>query len=68
MENITRRQFLKITGAGAIFLGAGGRFAKIALAAPPTFTGVTYLTPAYEDLYPPLMGFVNRLKEHPDLL
>ena len=68
MENMTRRQFLKTTGAGAIFLGAGGPLAKIALAAPPTFTGVTYLTPAYEDLYPPLMGFVNRLKEHPDLL
>jgi TRAP-type C4-dicarboxylate transport system substrate-binding protein len=69
MENITRRHFLKTAGisASAIFLGATGRFGETALAAPPTFTGVTYLTPAYEDLFPPIMGFVNRLKNHPDL-
>jgi hypothetical protein len=69
MKNITRRQFLKAgtIGAGAAVLGASGGFRGTAQAAPPTYTGVTYLTPAYEDLFPPIVGFVNQLKKHPDL-
>jgi TRAP-type C4-dicarboxylate transport system substrate-binding protein len=69
MEKMTRRQFLKAAGicGGSAFLGASGGFRGTAQAAPPTYTGVTYLTPAYEDLFPPIVGFVNQLKKHPDL-
>ena len=65
MNGYTRRQFLKVAGvgAGAVFLSTTGRVMGTAQAAPPTFTGVTYLTPAYEDLFPPILGFVNRLKK-----
>ena len=65
MEGFTRRQFLRVAGAGAgsaLLSGIGG-FRGTAHGAAPTFTGVTYLTPAYEDSYPPLMGFVNLLKK-----
>ncbi len=69
MEKMTRRQFLKAAGicGGSAFLGAAGGFRGTAQAAPPTYTGVTYLTPAYEDLFPPIVGFVNQLKKHADL-
>jgi TRAP-type C4-dicarboxylate transport system substrate-binding protein len=69
MKKVTRRQFLKTAGicAGSAFLGASGGFRGTAQAAPPTYTGVTYLTPAYQDLFPPIMGFVNQLKKHSDL-
>ena len=65
MNGYTRRQFLKVAGVGtgAVFLSTAGRVMGTAQAAPPTFTGVTYLTPAYEDLFPPILGFVNRLKK-----
>jgi TRAP-type C4-dicarboxylate transport system substrate-binding protein len=46
--------------------GIGG-LGGTAQGAPPTFTGVTYLTPAYQDSFPPIKGFVDRLKKHPDL-
>jgi TRAP-type C4-dicarboxylate transport system substrate-binding protein len=39
-----------------------------AFADTPTYTGVTYLTPAYKDLFPPIAAFVDRLKKHPDLM
>lgn len=61
MNGLTRREFLGVTGAAAIT--ATGSFGRIALAALPTYTGVTYLTPAYEDLFPPIRGFVDRLKK-----
>ena len=69
MQGFTRRQFLQVAGAGAgsaLLSGIGGSRGT-AHGAPPTFTGVTYLTPAYEDSYPPLIGFVNLLKKHKDL-
>jgi TRAP-type C4-dicarboxylate transport system substrate-binding protein len=69
MQGITRRQFLKAAGVGAgsaLLSGVAG-LGGTAQGAPPTFTGVTYLTPAYEDSFPPIMGFVNSLKKHPDL-
>lgn len=62
MTPLTRRAFLKTAGTGAV-ITATGSFGRIALAAIPTFTGVTYLTPAYEDIYPPVMGFVSKLKQ-----
>ena len=69
MQGFTRRHFLKATGvvAGSVLLSGAGSFRGTAHGAPPTFTGVTYLTPAYEDSYPPIIGFVNLLKKHKDL-
>jgi TRAP-type C4-dicarboxylate transport system substrate-binding protein len=69
MQEISRRQFLKAAGvgAGSFLLGGIGNFGGIAQGAPPTFTGVTYLTPAYEDSFPPMIGFVNQLKKNKDL-
>lgn len=61
MNRPTRREFLGTTGAAVITVA--GSFGRIALAAVPTYTGVTYLTPAYEDLFPPIKGFVDRLKK-----
>lgn len=70
MTRLTRRQFLKVAGAGAgaAVLGLPDGFQGTAMAAPPTYTGVTYLTPAYKDLFPPIMGFIDRLKKNPDLM
>ena len=69
MSGITRRQFVKIAGAGAgsVLLCGTGTLRGGAYAAPPTYTGVTYLTPAYEDSFPPIIGFVNQLKKNRDL-
>ena len=68
MKGFTRRQFLKAAGvsAGSALLGGAG-MGGTAQGAPPTFTGVTYLTPAYENSFPIIMGFVKELKKHPDL-
>ncbi len=68
MKGFTRRQFLKAAGVGAgtAWLGGAG-LRGIAQGAPPTFTGVTYLTPAYENSFPIIMGFVEQLKKHQDL-
>src|SRR5574342_1132845 len=63
MSELTRRAFLRTAGSGAV-ITATGSFGRIALAAIPTYTGVTYLTPGYEDIYPPVMGFVNKLKQN----
>jgi len=70
MTRLTRRQFLKVAGAGAgaVVLGLPDGFRGTAVAAPPTYIGVTYLTPAYTDLFPPIMGFIDRLKKNPDLM
>ena len=65
MRGFTRRQFLKAAGVGAGCAWLGG--AGLARGAAPTFTGVTYLTPAYENSFPIIMGFVDQLKKHPDL-
>jgi len=68
MKGFTRRQFLKAAGVGAgTALLSGAGMGGTAQGAPPTFTGVTYLTPAYENSFPIIMGFVNELKKHPDL-
>src|SRR5574341_1391602 len=61
MNGLTRREFLGATGAAVIT--TAGSFGRVALAAGPTYTGVTYLTPAYEDLFPPIKGFVDKLKK-----
>jgi TRAP-type C4-dicarboxylate transport system substrate-binding protein len=68
MKGLTRRQFLKAAGisAGTALLNGPG-MGGTAQGAPPTFTGVTYLTPAYENSFPIIMNFVDRLKKHPDL-
>ncbi len=68
MKGFTRRQFLKAAGvsAGSALLSGAG-MGGTAQGAPPTFTGVTYLTPAYENSFPIIMGFVDQLKKHPDL-
>ncbi len=68
MNKLTRRQFLKVAGGGAAILGVPDWFQGTAVAAPPTYTGVTYLTPAYRDLFPPIAGFIDRLKKNPDLM
>ncbi len=60
MNGLTRREFLGAAGAAMTVTGSFGR---VALAAVPTYTGVTYLTPAYQDLFPPIKGFVDRLKK-----
>ncbi len=65
MQGFTRRQFLKAAGIGAGFAWLGG--AGSARGAAQTFTGVTYLTPAYENSFPIITGFVNQLKKQPDL-
>jgi TRAP-type C4-dicarboxylate transport system substrate-binding protein len=62
MNRMTRRTFLRTASAGAVFT-ATGSFGKIAFAAVPTYTGVTYLTPGYTDIHPPVMGFVEQLKK-----
>ena len=48
MQGFTRRHFLKAAGlgAGSALLSGTGFFSGTAQGAPPTFTGVTYLTPA----------------------
>jgi TRAP-type transport system periplasmic protein len=70
MENFTRRDFLRTAGAGAgiLMLGLSDRWITDAFASVPTYTGVTYLTPAYKDLFPPIQAFADRLKKHPDLM
>ncbi len=67
MQGFTRRQFVKAAGltAGSFLLSGG--FRGTALGAPPTITGVTYLTPAYEDTFPPIVAFINELKKKKEL-
>ncbi len=60
--DLTRRGFLKAAGSGGLIV-ATGSFGRVAVAAVPTYTGVTYITPGYTDLHPPIMGFVNELKK-----
>ena len=68
MGNITRRNFLRTAGTGIVMLGLSDRWITEAIASAPTYVGVTYLTPAYKDLFPPITAFVDRLKKHPDLM
>jgi len=68
MRNITRRDFLTTAGTGIVMLGMSDLLAARAFAATPTYTGVTYLTPAYKDLFPPIVAFVDRLKKNPALM
>jgi TRAP-type C4-dicarboxylate transport system substrate-binding protein len=59
---------MRTAGASIAMLGLSDRWVTDAFAAVPTLTGVTYLTPAYQDLFPPIAAFVERLKKHPDLM
>ncbi len=70
MEPVTRRDFLKTAGLGGAALAVSGFTPLVgtAFAAPPTFTGVTYLTPAYKALMFGVNGFIDQLKKHPDTL
>ena len=68
MRKFTRRDFLRTTGTGVAMLGLSDPWITDAWANPPTYTGVTYLTPAYKDLFPPIAAFVDRLKKHPDIM
>lgn len=70
MNKTHRREFIKKTtsAVGALLLGAKLRPSKAA-GSVPAITGVTYLTPGYQDLFPPIQGFVDRLKErHSDAM
>ena len=55
MHAMTRRTFLRTAATGAV-ITATGSFGKVAIAAVPTYTGVTYLTPGYTDIHPPEVG------------
>ncbi|HOG15732.1 MAG TPA: TRAP transporter substrate-binding protein DctP [Syntrophales bacterium] len=71
MKGLTRREFLRTAGAGAgiAVFGLSDRWtASAAAASVPTYTGVTYLTPGYKDLYPPIAALIDRLKKNPDLM
>jgi len=71
MKGLSRRDFLRTAGAGAgiAMFGLSDRWTASASAASvPTYTGVTYLTPGYKDLFPPIAAFIERLKKHPDLM
>jgi TRAP-type C4-dicarboxylate transport system substrate-binding protein len=66
MKKIDRRNFLKTVGlAGGMVAISGpkGFLGGIAYGAP-TFTGVTYLTPGYQDLFPAIQAFVAELKKN----
>lgn len=67
MTQVTRRDFLRVAGAtaGAVMFGLP---ALEASASVPTYTGVTYLTPAYKDLFPPIKAFVDRLNTSKELM
>lgn len=67
MRSLTRRELLRTAGAGALITLAGP-FGRVAVAAVPTYTGVTYLTPGYSDIHPPVLGFVNQLKKHAEVM
>jgi TRAP-type C4-dicarboxylate transport system substrate-binding protein len=58
---------LRVAGAaaGAAMFGLPVREAS---ASVPTYTGVTYLTPAYKDLFPPIKAFVDRLNTSKELM
>jgi hypothetical protein len=62
----TRRQFLQTAGKAAAALAALriGPRGRLALAAPQTYKGVTYLTPAYRLLKSAIDGFVRHLREN----
>lgn len=68
MTRLTRRDFLRSAGVSGAALAASGVpfFASRVFAEPPTFTGVTYLTPAYKALMFGVNGFIDQLKKHPD--
>jgi TRAP-type transport system periplasmic protein len=65
-KSVTRRDFIRTTGiaCGAMALtGASGLVGGVVLAAP-TYTGVTYLTPAYKALMWGVNEFNKKLKEN----
>ena len=70
MNGFTRREFIKTAGigAGAVLSGLPGFYRGHAIAAPPTYTGVTYLTPGYKDLFPPIRAFIERLNKNAEIM
>ena len=65
-KNMTRRDFMKAAGigCGAVVLSTGVPGVFGVAQAAPTFTGVTYLTPAYKALMWGINGFNDRLKKN----
>jgi TRAP-type C4-dicarboxylate transport system substrate-binding protein len=65
MERTDRRGFMRRAALGTALIVAGGKISpvKMAFGQGQTLTGVTYLTPGYEDLFPPIQAFIDRLKE-----
>lgn len=69
MGDTTRREFLKALGIGGmVTVSWAGPLRGLALAAVPTYTGVSYLTPAYKGLMYGILGFNDQLKKHPEVL
>ncbi len=70
MNGFTRREFIKTAGigAGAVLFGLPAFYRRDAMAAPPTYTGVTYLTPGYKDLFPPIRAFIDRLNKNAEIM
>jgi len=70
MNGFTRREFIKTAGigAGAVLSGLPAFYRGEAIAAPPTYTGVTYLTPGYKDLFPPIRAFIDRLNKNAEIM
>lgn len=66
MKEISRRGFIKAAGIGCgalVLTGPTGIIGRVAIAAPPTMTGVTYLTPAYKALMWGITEFNKKLQE-----
>ncbi len=70
MREASRREFLRTLGLGGVAAMVSGAvpLRGVCWAAVPTYTGVSYLTPAYKDLMYGIKGFNEQLKKHPDVL
>jgi len=65
MISVTRRDFLKAAGLGGTGLALAGLRPMIGtgIARTPTYTGVSYLTPAYKALMFGVNGFIANLEQ-----
>jgi len=70
MKGCTRREFIKTAGigVGAVLSGLPILDRRDANAAPPIYTGVTYLTPGYKDLFPPIRAFIDLLNKNAEIM
>lgn len=68
MNTVTRRDVLRTLALSGAMVAVTGvsPLARMAFAEPQTFTGVTYLTPAYRALMYGVNGFLDQVKKHPD--